>query len=85
MEEQSASLKRPWLRYEELADGWTALTRNEAKGSPFKSRLLGGAYMYKEAFRPQVDSIDWGVMSLCCLSRSHPSRFYRLLWCHHHQ
>ena len=33
---------------------------------------------------PQVDSIDWGVMSLCRHSRSHLSQFFRLSWYLHH-
>ena len=32
----------------------------------------------------QVDSIDWGVMSLCRLSRNPLSRFFRLSWHLHH-
>ena len=35
-------------------------------------------------FHPQVDSIDWGVMSLCRHSRNHLSQFFRLSWYLHH-
>ena len=35
-------------------------------------------------FHPQVDSIEWGVMSLCRHSRNHLSQFFRLLWYLHH-
>ena len=35
-------------------------------------------------FHPQVDSIDWGLMSLCRHSRNHLSQFFRLSWYLHH-
>ena len=35
-------------------------------------------------FHPQVNSIDWGVMSLCRHSRNHLSQFFRLSWYLHH-
>ena len=35
-------------------------------------------------FHPQVDSIDWGVMSLCRHSRNHLSQFFRPSWYLHH-
>ena len=36
------------------------------------------------AFHPQVDSIDWGAMSLCRHSRNHLNQFFRLSWHLHH-
>ena len=35
-------------------------------------------------FHPQVDSIDWGVMSLCRHSRNHLNQFFRLSWYLYH-
>ena len=43
-------------------------------------RLIGK----NSPFHPQVDSIDWGVMSLCRHSRNHLSQFFRLSWYLHH-